>query len=103
MRGANYAADDILRLCDPHRRVRMSHHLIFAIVFAEEIYALAGTGEKPLRPPEQLGCRLRLMRTNSAYKDAYYLDGGSRVGWTALIRYFTTTLATAEHQCLIEY
>ena len=103
MQDANYAADDILRLCDPHRRVRMSNHLICAIVFAEEINALTGNGEKPLRPPEQLRCHLRLLRTNSAYKDAYYPDGGTRVGWSELVRYFTTALAPVEQQFLLEY
>ena len=103
MRDANYAADDILRLGAPHRRVRMSHHLICAIVFAEEIYALTGNGLKPLHPPEQRRCHLRLLRTNSTYKDAYYPSGGFRVGWSALVRYFTTFLAPVEQQFLLEY
>uniref|UniRef100_A0AAV1TYE8 Uncharacterized protein n=1 Tax=Peronospora matthiolae TaxID=2874970 RepID=A0AAV1TYE8_9STRA len=103
LRGINYAGDDILRLCDPHRRVRMSHHLMCAIVFDNEIFALTGTGGKPVRPAEQLRCHFRLLRTNSTYKDTYYPDGDAPIDWTALVRYFTTALAPAEQRFLLEY
>uniref|UniRef100_A0AAV1USB4 CCHC-type domain-containing protein n=1 Tax=Peronospora matthiolae TaxID=2874970 RepID=A0AAV1USB4_9STRA len=103
LRGINYAGDDVLRLCDPHRRVRMSHHLMCAIVFDNEIFALTGTGGKPVRPPEQLRCHFRLLRTNSTYKDTYYPDGDAPIDWTALVRYFTTALAPAEQRFLLEY
>ena len=39
------------------------------------MYALKGTGEKPLHSPEQLRCYFCLLRINNTYKDAYYPDG----------------------------
>ena len=39
------------------------------------MYALKGTGEKPLHSPEQLRCHFCLLRINNTYKDAYYPDG----------------------------
>ena len=103
LREANYAADDILRLCDPKRRLRLSQHLICALVFDWEIFALTGEGEKPLLPSEQLRCHCRLLRRNSAYQKAYCPSGGPHVDWHQLVRYFATALAPAGQLGQLEY
>uniref|UniRef100_A0AAV1T278 Endonuclease/exonuclease/phosphatase domain-containing protein n=1 Tax=Peronospora matthiolae TaxID=2874970 RepID=A0AAV1T278_9STRA len=62
LRGINYAGDDILRLCDPHRRVRMSHHLMCAIVFDNEIFALTGLAESQYALPSNSVATLAYFR-----------------------------------------
>ena len=93
LRAAKYAADDVLKLCDPLRRVRLGQHLLCALFFDRKIFALTGAGNKPSLPSEQLPWYCRLLRHNNAYKLAFCPSGEHQVCWQRLVNYFSTALA----------
>ena len=104
LREAKYAADDLLRLCDPQRRARFAQHLLCALIFDREIFALPRDGEKPLVPPEQvrrLYCRF--LRHNGTYKMALCPAGEDQVNWHRVVSYFSPALAPADQLSLLGY
>ena len=65
LRAVHYAKDEILRLCDPQRRVRLSQNLLCAVLFDQEILTLTEDVKQPILPPDKLRCHVRLLRKHS--------------------------------------
>ena len=65
LRDVHYAKDEILRLCDLQRWVRLSQHLLYAVLFDQEILALTGDVTQLILPPEKLRCLVRLLWKHS--------------------------------------
>ena len=76
---------------------------VCAILFDREIYALTGDGDKPLLPSEKLRSHCHLLRSNHAYKMAFWPSDGQHIDWHQLVKYLATALAPADPGSLLEY
>ena len=87
-----YAGDDLLRLCDPRRRTRLSHHLICALLYDHEFAALVEGVPSSIGVPDKIRAHMRLILTNTRYKEAYYTPT-QLAYWAAVERLFYAGLA----------
>ena len=103
LRELKYAADDILKLCDPCRKVRYSQHLLCALLFEHEIGVLTEGVAVPSSPDLQIRRHLQLLKQNTAYKSAFYQDDRQYVDWRAVESFFYSALTPAAATALVCY
>ena len=103
LRELKYAADDILKLCDPCRKVRYSQHLLCALLFEHEIGVLTEGVAVPSSPDLQIRRHLQFLKQNTAYKSAFYQDDRQYVDWRAVESFFYSALTPAAATALVCY
>ena len=103
LREVKHAADDILKLWDPHSKVRFSQHRLCAILFDHEIAALTEAHSEVSSPAGKIRPHLQLLRKIPAYKADCYPPDHQQIDWVAVERFFASALTPAEEQRLLLY
>ena len=98
----SYAGDDLLKLCDPRRRSRLSHHLLCALLYDKEIAALVEGFSSVTRVAGKIRSHFKLIATNAKYKEAYY-SSTNLADWAAIESFFYAGLARLEEKPLHQY
>lgn len=98
----NYAGDDLLKLCDPRRRSRLSQHLLCALLYDREIAALGDGLSLETNVADKIRSHFQLIATNAGYKAAYY-SSSNLADWAALEGFFYDGLARPEENTPLHY
>ena len=97
-----YSGEDLLRLCDPRSRTRLSHHLLCALLYDHGIAALVEGVPSSPGVPDKIHAHMRLILTNTSYKEAYYTST-QLADWAAIERFFYAGLARPKEDEQILY
>ena len=92
MRFNHYGNDEILRLCDPGRRVKFSHHMLCAQLYHVEIEELLSVTETSASSRTEMEGHLQLLHSDSTYQSCFNGDG-TQVDWIGVANYFENAFA----------
>ncbi|CAI5733503.1 unnamed protein product [Peronospora farinosa] len=87
LRFNKYGGDDLLRLCDPVRRVKFSHHTLCAHLYQVEIAELLSVTDMVASRRTVLEAHVQLLQSDANYKLSYNRDG-KQANWASIAHYF---------------
>ncbi|CAI5747524.1 unnamed protein product [Peronospora destructor] len=82
-----YGKDDLLRLCDPVRRVKFSHHTLCAHLYLVEIEELLSVTDTGASSRTVMEAHVQLLQKDAKYHSGYYGDG-KQANWASIAHYF---------------